>query len=261
MVTQRNSQPSAAARRSYGQYCTLARALDVVGERWTLLVIRELLNGPKRFTDLIDGLPGIGRNLLAARLRSLEAAGLVRRSELPPPAASKVYELTDDGRALGPALAELSKWGIERLGEPERGLAFRPIWVINSMTYMADPSASTGVHERYEFRVDADVFHLSVDDGVVEARTGPAERPNLVVTVGAETLEAIFLGEKSAEEAIAAGEVGFDGPAEAIGHLLAIAAGRQTDESAQAEEFRTPDPSSRTSSSPASSIGSRGLAN
>src|SRR3954453_11339680 len=112
--------------RRYGQYCSLAYALDVVGERWTLLIVRDLLLGPKRFTDLLDGLPGIGRNLLAARLRHLEAEGVVRRSVLPPPAASRVYELTEDGIELGLALAPLSRWGAKRMGMRRDDELFRP---------------------------------------------------------------------------------------------------------------------------------------
>jgi DNA-binding HxlR family transcriptional regulator len=91
-------------KRSYGQYCTVARALDVVGERWTLLLVRELSTGPKRFKDLLEGLPGIGTNLLAARLKKLEGEGIVRRATLPPPAGSNVYELTDLGGSLEPVI-------------------------------------------------------------------------------------------------------------------------------------------------------------
>src|SRR3712207_6674695 len=97
--------------RSYDQFCALAKALDVLGERWTLLVVRELLLGPKRYSDLLEGLPGIGTNLLATRLKTLEANGLVARRRLPAPAASTVYELTDRGRGLEPALYELMRWG------------------------------------------------------------------------------------------------------------------------------------------------------
>src|SRR5712691_3728539 len=100
-----------STRRSYNQYCALARALDVVGERWTLLLVRELLLGPRRYKDLLDGLPGIGTNLLADRLKHLEDAGMIRRVVLPPPAGSAVYELTELGRRLEPAVFELGRWG------------------------------------------------------------------------------------------------------------------------------------------------------
>jgi DNA-binding HxlR family transcriptional regulator len=105
-------------RRTYGQFCPVARSLDLLGERWTLLIVRELLIGPQRYSDLRDRLPGMWSNLLAQRLRDLDEAGLVQRRELPPPAARLVYELTDRGRALEPAVYELARWGLELLDEP-----------------------------------------------------------------------------------------------------------------------------------------------
>src|SRR5262249_46992187 len=110
----------AVERRSYRQYCGIARALDVVGERWTLLLVRELLTGPKRFTDLLAALRGIGANLLTTRLKELEGAGLVRRTALPPPVAIMVYELTDAGTELEPALLALAHWGARYLGTPRQ---------------------------------------------------------------------------------------------------------------------------------------------
>src|SRR3954465_14659960 len=100
------------SKRSYNQHCAMARALDALGERWTLLVIRELLPGPKRYKDLLEGLPGIGTNLLAARLRDLEAAGAIQRRMLPPPAGAVVYELTDSGRELESVVLDLARWGL-----------------------------------------------------------------------------------------------------------------------------------------------------
>ena len=110
--------------KRYDQYCPMAHALDLVGDRWALLVVRELMHGPRRYTDLVEGLPGIGTNILAARLRDLEQADVVARRTLPPPAASKVYELTDYGRELRPAMRELALWGARSLGPPtsEAGL-------------------------------------------------------------------------------------------------------------------------------------------
>jgi DNA-binding HxlR family transcriptional regulator len=211
-------------RRSYEQACTLARALDVVGERWTLLIVRELILGPRRFTDLLEGLPGIGRNLLAARLRHLEEEGLLRRERLPPPAASQVYELSDDGRALGPAMAELSRWGVERLGRPPRGYLFRPGWGVFPLSYMANTEAALGVHETYEFRIDGEHFHLLVDDGEVEPRAGAAERPDLVVTMDAHTLRELFLEDLSAVEALTGGRIAIEGDPETLQRAMAILA-------------------------------------
>src|SRR5919199_1777683 len=116
-------------RRSYGQFCGIARALDLVGERWALLVVRELVLGPKRFSDLRAGLPGIGTNVLTTRLRELEAGGVIARRELPPPAGSTVYQLTEYGRELQPVLLALGRWGARSMGEREPGQALRSEWL------------------------------------------------------------------------------------------------------------------------------------
>src|SRR6267154_1263098 len=116
--------------RSYGQYCSVAKALDVVGDRWTLLVIRELLlQGPCRYTDLKNGLPGIATNLLSDRLRELEAAGLVRREEAAPPVATTLFRLTEAGAGLEPALDVLGAWGIRYMAQPAEGDEFRSHWL------------------------------------------------------------------------------------------------------------------------------------
>lgn len=216
-----NRQPE-ARRRSYGQACTLARTLDLVGERWTLLIVRELLMGPKRFSDLLPGLPGIGKNLLAARLRQLESEGLVARRELPPPAASRVYELTATGRALGPAMAALGRWGIEHLGPAPRGFVFRLGWAMFPLSYMADTAAARGLHETYEFRVGGESFHLVVDDGAVLPRSGPAAAPDLVIAMDQDTLTALFAGRLDALAALGDGRIAVDGPPEALEHAIAI---------------------------------------
>jgi DNA-binding HxlR family transcriptional regulator len=112
--------------RSYGQYCPVAKTLELVGERWTLLIVRELLVEPKRFTDLHSALEGIPRNLLSDRLRDLEAHGIVARHELPPPAARTVYELTAAGRELLPVIGALAQWGLAHLPPPKRGEVVSP---------------------------------------------------------------------------------------------------------------------------------------
>src|ERR671933_1041184 len=115
--------------RSYDQFCGIARALDLVGERWALLIVRDLILGPKRFTDLRRGLPGIGTNVLAARLKELERGGVIRRRTLPPPAASVVYELTEYGRALEGPLLALGRWGATSMGRREAAQALRSEWL------------------------------------------------------------------------------------------------------------------------------------
>src|SRR4028118_1448354 len=141
------------SKRSYDQHCTVAHALDVVGERWTLLLVRELLSGPKRFKDLLWGLPGIGTNLLAARLKSLAGHGVVRRTTLPPPAGSDVYELTELGRALESVVLSLSRWGARLVQEePRDGDDVRPAWAAMALRSLFEPEAGWSL-ERYEVRI------------------------------------------------------------------------------------------------------------
>lgn len=213
------------SERTYGQYCALARALDLVGERWTLLVVRNLLFGPQRFTDLLDGLPGIGRNLLAARLRLLEAEGVVRRRELPRPAASRVYELTEDGRDLGHAVGLLTRWGAKRLGERRPGEFFRPTWIAWAMANSADLEAARGVHETYQYDVDDEGFYVRVDDGTVEPHEGRAERPDIVVTMDTDTLVDVLSWTLSPLEAVKAGRMAIEGPPATFERSLKILAG------------------------------------
>lgn len=209
-------------RRSYEQYCTLARALDVVGERWTLLLIRELMLGPRRFKDLLTGLPGIGRNLLSARLRHLEGEGLVRRRQLDPPDRSHVYELTPEGRALGPALVELGRWGAGRLASSHEGLFFQPAWAMFPLGYMADREAARGVKETYEFDVEGEAFHLRVDDGSVEPRVGTAPEPDLTLRMDKATLLDLFSGALAPLEAVSAGRVTVEGSPATLERAVAI---------------------------------------
>src|SRR5438093_3474933 len=158
--------------KHYDQYCPVAHALDVVGDRWALLVARELMQGPKRYTDLAEGLPGIGTNILAARLRDLEAAGVVTKKTLPPPAASRVYELTDYGRELRPVMRELALWGARSLGPPTGDDELYEGWLANAVDTMFGPFAPPG---RFEFRVGEE--SASMTDG--EAQAGPVDEPDV----------------------------------------------------------------------------------
>jgi DNA-binding HxlR family transcriptional regulator len=160
--------------KRYDQYCPVAHALGLVGERWSLLVVRELMHGPKRYTDLIEGLPGIGTNVLASRLRELEVAGVVTKRTLPPPAASRVYELTEYGLGLKPAIRELALWGARSLGPPTDEDELFPGWLENAVDTVLAPIAPPG---RFEFRVGDEIACLV--DG--DARSGPADEPDVVV--------------------------------------------------------------------------------
>jgi DNA-binding HxlR family transcriptional regulator len=192
-------------KRSYGQHCTVARALDAVGERWTLLLVRELSTGPKRYKDLLGGLPGIGTNLLAARLKRLEGEGIVGRATLPPPAGSNVYELTVLGKELEPVLVALSRWGARFLDDPGEDDEVRAGWAAIALRSAVPAGASDGRLGTYEFHIDGETFHLRAGGEEVEVRQGPAPDPDLVVQGDAGTLLAVASGRMSPEEAVRSG--------------------------------------------------------
>ena len=172
--------------KRYEQYCPMAHALDLVGDRWALLVIRELMHGPKRYTDLVDHLPGIGTNILAARLRDLERNGVVTRRTLPPPAASKVYELSEYGRELRPAMHELAMWGARSLGPPTDKDELFEGWLSNAMDIALAPLAPSG---RFEFRAGLEIASL-VDGEVVD---GPIADPDVLVEGDPEGIYSLFV--------------------------------------------------------------------
>jgi DNA-binding HxlR family transcriptional regulator len=203
-------------KRSYRQYCPVARALDLLGERWTLLLVRDLLTGPKRFKDLLGSLQGIGANLLSARLKQFEEEGLVRRTALPPPVASTVYELTEAGQALEPALLELARWGQRYLKKADSDLAFQPCWILLGLKARFRPEAARGVRAAFEFRVGGEVFHAEVRDGRIETRYGPAAFPDLVLTAEVEPFLRLSAGEVSANDAAARGEIRVEGSPESL---------------------------------------------
>jgi DNA-binding HxlR family transcriptional regulator len=159
--------------KSYDQYCPMARALDLVGERWTLLIVRELLPGPKRYTDLAAALPGIGTNILACRLKDLEAHGILEKHRLPPPAASQVYELTTYGHELKSVLRALAVWGVRSLGPPEIE-KLSPGWLVNAVEMFFEPAAPPG---RFVFRIGDEVVSL------VDGRTvaGEVDEPDVTL--------------------------------------------------------------------------------
>ena len=203
----------------YQQYCALARALDLVGDRWTLLIVRELRPGPRRFTDLIDGLPGISRKLLTERLRDLEGDGIIARRELPPPAARRVYELTNDGRDLATAMAPLIAWGARRMGERQSGESFRARWSAVAMVGLADYEAAKGISETYQYLIGDSAFHFIVDDGSIELRDGRAEDSSVVVTTDEDTWADIATGKTTASTARASGALRVEGDQQAAKRL------------------------------------------
>jgi DNA-binding HxlR family transcriptional regulator len=181
--------------RSYGQYCSVAKALDVVGDRWTLLIVRELLaRGPSRYTDLRSGLPGIATNLLADRLRELEAAGLVDRDDAPPPIATTLFRLTERGAALGPVLTELGRWGVPLMRDYDPSDAFRGHWLrLPLQMFLTDhepdrPAASIQIRAGDETAV------IDVDAGRVSLRLGTDPAAAATVTGSPATILALFSG-------------------------------------------------------------------
>jgi DNA-binding HxlR family transcriptional regulator len=199
-----------ATKRTYGDRCGIARALDVVGERWGLLVVRELLLGPKRFTDLRSGLPGLSPDVLSQRLRELEQAGLLRRRKLAPPAGSRVYELTERGLALEPILVELGRWG-SQTPVPEGEAAFSADSFVIALRSLFDPGAAAGVDVTVELRLGEDGFRSRVADGRLEIARGSAERPDAVVESAPGTLAAVLWHDRPLADALRTGDVEIDG--------------------------------------------------
>lgn len=167
--------------RTYGDPCGIARALDLVGERWALLVVRELLLGPKRFTDLRLGLPHVGPDMLAQRLRELEQAGVVQRAKLPPPARARVYELTDWGRRLEPVVLALGLWGSQAPFPPEHGELGVDALVLALKT-LFEPARVDGLSgQTFELRLGEEVFALRVGERELEAVRGSAGDPTATI--------------------------------------------------------------------------------
>lgn len=209
--------------RTYNQYCATARTLDLVGERWTLLLVRDLLTGPKRFGDLQKSLRGMGTGLLAARMKHLEREGLVEKITLPPPARTPAYALTEAGRELGPAVLALARWGTKwAMGERRDGETFHAGWAVLAMEAYFDAEAAAGVRAVYEFRVGDEVFHVRVADGAVEAAHGPAQLPDATLTMPEDVLVAIAEGRSTLAEALKARTATVTGDREALRRLRAL---------------------------------------
>ena len=210
------------AQHRYQQYCALARTLDVAGDRWTLLIVRELTPGPRRFTDLIDGLPGVPRKLLTDRLRALEGDGIIARHELPPPAARQVYALTGDGRDLAVAMAPLIAWGARRMDDREPGESFRARWPAVAMVGLADREAARGVSETYQYLIGDSAFHFTVNDGSIDLHDGRAQDPAVTLATDEETWADIASGKMTAASAAATGALTLAGEPEAAKRLRRI---------------------------------------
>jgi DNA-binding HxlR family transcriptional regulator/putative sterol carrier protein len=192
--------------RTYGSYCGIAYALELVGERWALLVIRDLILGPKRFTDLRRGLPRIPSNVLSARVKELESAGIIRRRLVPRPESGVVYELTEFGQELEDVILRLGRWGARTLGEP------RPEDTVNADSMMLAlratfrPEAARGLRASYELRLGEIVFHARVDKGALEVAEGPLPDADLTLETDL-ALRRLMSGELSPRDAVKSGKV------------------------------------------------------
>lgn len=193
--------------RSYGQYCGLARALEMVGERWGMLVVRDLVLGPKRFTELREGLPRIAPSILSARLNELEECGVVRRRILPQLDASVVYELTEYGSELEDVVLQLGLWGARSLGDPQEGDAFTMDSAILSLYTIFRSEYARGVRASYELHYGPEMtLHALVDDGVLKVGEGPYPDAEIVIQAYG-SIKPIFSGELTVQEALDKGVI------------------------------------------------------
>ena len=196
-------------KRTYQQYCGLAAALDVIGERWTLLLVRELLVRPRRYGELLNDLPGVGTNLLAERLKFLIDKGLVRRANVSDNGKRQTYELTEAGQELRPIVLSMARWGLQH-GELSSEYEVRATWALLAVEAMIDP-ARQPVDEEYEFRIDDEVFHIEIRDGIARTVAGPAEQPAVIVTTDAATFVRIGSREVSPLAAMVTGKLSLVG--------------------------------------------------
>lgn len=211
-----------ATKRSYREACRFAYALDLVGERWALLVVRELLLGPKRFTDLRTGLPHASPNILSERLRELEQAGVVHRRKLPPPAASQVYELTEWGKELEPVVTQLGAWGARSPVPPEHR-EIGPDSIVLALRSLFAADAAGDLKASYELSIGEDRYRVDIAGGELALSRSQAESPAVAIEVDkADTLAAILTGQLPLEDALATGAAKLEGTKREARRFLAL---------------------------------------
>lgn len=214
--------PPAVTMRSYAQLCGIATALDVIGDRWAPLVVRDLLLGPLRFGDLAEGLPGIGTNTLAARLKSLEASGVVHRRLLPLPGRGTVYELTTYGRELEPILLALGRWGTKSMGRLPSDVATRSRWLVAAMLAFHDESQRIARPTTWELRLTDGAFTVRAEGTSLTVIAGAPDDADLVITTEDEHLHRLLTRQLTPADAVASGAVTLDGEASALRRLVAL---------------------------------------
>ena len=210
-----------ATKRTYGDGCAIAHGLDLVGERWALLVVRELLLGPKRFTDLKRGLPNASPNVISERLRELERAGVVKRDKLPPPASSRVYELTDWGRELEETVLSLGRWAVRSPSHP-RDVPVGLDSVVLALKTLFDPDAAKELQASYDLRIGEDRFRIDVSGGRIELARGSADQPDATIDTDLGALSAVIWGGRSLADAQRAGEMSIEGDEAAVERLVGL---------------------------------------
>jgi DNA-binding HxlR family transcriptional regulator len=210
-----------APSRTYGDRCGVARALDLVGERWALLIVRELLLGPKRFTDLRAVLPHVSPDVLSQRLRELERDGIVHRRVLAPPAGSRVYELTDRGLELEPVVLALGRFG-SRAPLPPADARLGVDSAILALMTLFDPSAADGLSAAYELRIGEQRFHARVADGRLDVARGGADWPDATIASDPGTLSALLWHGRGLAEALRSGDLEIEGSRPAVERFLRL---------------------------------------
>jgi DNA-binding HxlR family transcriptional regulator len=208
-------------RRKYAEGCAVSHALDLIGERWALVVVRELLLGPKRFTDLRAGMPGASPDVLAQRLRELQEAGVVRQHKLPPPAGSQVYELTDWGAELEPVVTHLGRWGSHSPSMPYD--ADRSIdSLVLSLRALFDRRAAQGFNATIALRLGENHFSIKIADGQLQLARGEAEQATATLDTNPQTLAALLYGGRPLDDVLRTGEVTIAGEAAVAARFLRL---------------------------------------
>jgi DNA-binding HxlR family transcriptional regulator/putative sterol carrier protein len=208
--------------RTYGDGCAIARALDLVGERWALLVVRELLLGPKRYTDLRRGLPNASPNVLSQRLGELERAGIVRRRKLPPPAGSRVYQLTDWGLELEETVMSLGRWAARSPTPPSDAPISSADSIILALRARFDPAASNGLRADYELRLGEDRFRIAVADDELQAARGDAHPADATIDTDPDTLNDVLWGGRPLADAQRSGTMTIEGDKAAVKRFVRL---------------------------------------
>jgi DNA-binding HxlR family transcriptional regulator len=210
-----------ATMRTYGDGCAIAHGLDLIGERWALLVVRELLLGPKRYTDLRRGLPNASPNVLSERLRELERAGVVRRTKLPPPAGARVYELTEWGRELEELVMALGRWAARSPSGPSDAPVGADSTIL-ALRARFDPRAAQGFRARYELRLGEDRFRVEVANDELEVARGGADHADATIETDPDTLTAVLWRGRPLADAQRAGTLTIDGDAAAVERFVRL---------------------------------------